>query len=173
MEIRSYRQDDIAEMVGIWNEVVRDGIAFPQEEELDLVSGSTSSHRRRTAASPRRTGASSGSTSCIPTTSGAAGTSPTPAMRSVRPRAARAQAVYSSKTRLPRARRTAFACCSSTLSSRPTPARATSTRSSASCSSAPFPVAFACPMARMSTFVPTTTSCRADETVIARGGSGA
>lgn len=41
MEIRSYRQDDIAEMVGIWNEVVRDGIAFPQEEELDLVSGST------------------------------------------------------------------------------------------------------------------------------------
>lgn len=40
MEIRSYRQDDIAEMVGIWNEVVRDGIAFPQEEELDLASGS-------------------------------------------------------------------------------------------------------------------------------------
>ena len=40
MEIRSYRQDDIAEMVGIWNEVVRDGIAFPQEEELDLTSGS-------------------------------------------------------------------------------------------------------------------------------------
>ena len=39
-EIRSYRQDDIAEMVGIWNEVVRDGIAFPQEEELDLTSGS-------------------------------------------------------------------------------------------------------------------------------------
>ena len=41
MEIREYRQDDLAEMVGIWNEVVRDGIAFPQEEELDLVSGST------------------------------------------------------------------------------------------------------------------------------------
>ena len=39
MEIRSYQQDDIAEMVGIWNEVVRDGIAFPQEEELDLKSG--------------------------------------------------------------------------------------------------------------------------------------
>lgn len=39
MEIRSYRQDDIAEMVDIWNEVVRDGIAFPQEEELDLASG--------------------------------------------------------------------------------------------------------------------------------------
>ena len=39
MEIRSYRPDDIAEMVGIWNEIVRDGIAFPQEEELDLASG--------------------------------------------------------------------------------------------------------------------------------------
>ena len=40
MEIREYRQDDLAEMVDIWNEVVRDGIAFPQEEELDLASGS-------------------------------------------------------------------------------------------------------------------------------------
>lgn len=39
MEIREYRQDDLAEMVGIWNEVVRDGIAFPQEDELDLASG--------------------------------------------------------------------------------------------------------------------------------------
>jgi L-amino acid N-acyltransferase YncA len=26
-------------MVGIWNEVVRDGVAYPQEEELDLESG--------------------------------------------------------------------------------------------------------------------------------------
>ena len=41
MEIRSYRQDDLTEMVDIWNEVVRDGIAFPQEEELDLTSGGT------------------------------------------------------------------------------------------------------------------------------------
>lgn len=40
MEIREYRQDDLAEMVDIWNEVVRDGIAFPQEEELSLASGS-------------------------------------------------------------------------------------------------------------------------------------
>ena len=39
MEIREYRQDDLAEMVDIWNEVVRDGIAFPQEEELNLMSG--------------------------------------------------------------------------------------------------------------------------------------
>ena len=40
MEIREYRQDDLAEMVEIWNEVVRDGVAFPQEEELDPASGS-------------------------------------------------------------------------------------------------------------------------------------
>lgn len=40
MEIREHRQDDLAEMVDIWNEVVRDGVAFPQEEELDLAGGS-------------------------------------------------------------------------------------------------------------------------------------
>ena len=38
-DVRAYTQNDIAEMVAIWNEVVRDGIAFPQEEELDLASG--------------------------------------------------------------------------------------------------------------------------------------
>ena len=38
-DVRAYTQNDIAEMVAIWNEVVRDGIAFPQEEELDLTSG--------------------------------------------------------------------------------------------------------------------------------------
>ena len=26
-------------MVEIWNEVVRDGIAYPQEDELDLAAG--------------------------------------------------------------------------------------------------------------------------------------
>lgn len=40
MEIREYRQDDLAEMVDIWNEVVRDGVAFLQEEELDPAGGS-------------------------------------------------------------------------------------------------------------------------------------
>ncbi len=35
-EIRGYRQSDLDAMVSIWNEVVRGGIAFPQEEELDL-----------------------------------------------------------------------------------------------------------------------------------------
>ena len=33
--IRKYTEADIPAMVEIWNEVVSDGIAFPQEEELD------------------------------------------------------------------------------------------------------------------------------------------
>ena len=35
IDIRPYTQDDIAAMADVWNEVVRDGIAFPQEDELD------------------------------------------------------------------------------------------------------------------------------------------
>lgn len=34
-----YRREDCPEMVRIWNEVVADGIAFPQEEELTEVTG--------------------------------------------------------------------------------------------------------------------------------------
>lgn len=37
--VRRYVEADVAEMIEIWNEVVRDGIAFPQEEELGLVDG--------------------------------------------------------------------------------------------------------------------------------------
>lgn len=37
--IRKYTGADIPAMVEIWNEVVRDGIAFPQEEELDETTG--------------------------------------------------------------------------------------------------------------------------------------
>lgn len=32
--VRPYSPNDIAAMAAIWNEVVRDGVAFPQEEEL-------------------------------------------------------------------------------------------------------------------------------------------
>lgn len=38
--IRKYRQDDVEQMIKIWNEVVDDGIAFPQTECLDVKSGS-------------------------------------------------------------------------------------------------------------------------------------
>lgn len=39
MEIREYNENDIEEMIRIWNEVVEDGVAFPQEEYLDKKSG--------------------------------------------------------------------------------------------------------------------------------------
>ena len=39
VSIRQYRQGDIGDMVRIWNEVVEEGVAFPQEELLDENSG--------------------------------------------------------------------------------------------------------------------------------------
>lgn len=39
--IRKYNAEDIPGMIAIWNEVVEEGVAFPQEEYLDLVSGRT------------------------------------------------------------------------------------------------------------------------------------
>lgn len=37
--IRAYEEKDIPDMVRIWNEVVEEGIAFPQEELLNLDTG--------------------------------------------------------------------------------------------------------------------------------------
>lgn len=37
--IRPYRQEDVPEMIRIWNEVVEDGAAFPQEEKLTPETG--------------------------------------------------------------------------------------------------------------------------------------
>ena len=39
MIVRKYEDKDLQEMIRIWNEVVEEGIAFPQEEFLDEVSG--------------------------------------------------------------------------------------------------------------------------------------
>lgn len=39
MEIRKYNENDIEEMISVWNEVVEDGVAFPQEVCLDTESG--------------------------------------------------------------------------------------------------------------------------------------
>ena len=39
MILREYNADDLKEMIDIWNEVVEEGVAFPQEELLDEVSG--------------------------------------------------------------------------------------------------------------------------------------
>ncbi len=39
IKIREFQDKDLPEMIAIWNEVVEEGIAFPQEECLDEVSG--------------------------------------------------------------------------------------------------------------------------------------
>ena len=37
--IRKYREEDLPEMIKIWNEVIEEGAAFPQENFLDPESG--------------------------------------------------------------------------------------------------------------------------------------
>ena len=37
--VREYTESDIPAMIDIWNEVVREGVAFPQEECLTHESG--------------------------------------------------------------------------------------------------------------------------------------
>lgn len=49
MQIRQYKESDLASMIAIWNEVVEDGIAFPQEEPLDMNSGKVFLRSRHTA----------------------------------------------------------------------------------------------------------------------------
>jgi len=39
MNVRSYSPNDLPAMIRIWNEVVAEGIAFPQEDLLDMESG--------------------------------------------------------------------------------------------------------------------------------------
>ena len=39
IHVRAYTQNDVPAMCEIWNEVVRDGVAFPQLDELDEKSG--------------------------------------------------------------------------------------------------------------------------------------
>ncbi len=39
INIRRYTDDDIEAMIKIWNEVVEDGIAFPQEDTLSYAQG--------------------------------------------------------------------------------------------------------------------------------------
>ncbi len=39
INIRKYTEKDIVEMIEIWNEVVEEGAAFPQEDTLDEQSG--------------------------------------------------------------------------------------------------------------------------------------
>lgn len=34
IQVRAYTENDLPDMIRIWNEVVEDGVAFPQEEFL-------------------------------------------------------------------------------------------------------------------------------------------
>ena len=37
--VREYKEEELTELIRIWNEVVEDGVAFPQEELLDEKTG--------------------------------------------------------------------------------------------------------------------------------------
>ena len=37
--VRPYQESDVPAMVAIWNEIVEEGVAFPQEEFLDTTTG--------------------------------------------------------------------------------------------------------------------------------------
>ena len=37
--VKEYDQKDLADLIRIWNEVVEEGVAFPQEDFLDMESG--------------------------------------------------------------------------------------------------------------------------------------
>ena len=39
VKVRAYKEKDLPEMIQIWNEVVEEGIAFPQEEYLTTETG--------------------------------------------------------------------------------------------------------------------------------------
>jgi len=39
LAIRKYNENDLPQMIQIWNEIVEEGIAFPQEELLTIESG--------------------------------------------------------------------------------------------------------------------------------------
>ncbi|MFU2423977.1 MAG: GNAT family N-acetyltransferase, partial [Bacteroides sp.] len=39
ISVRAYEEKDLPEMIRVWNEVVADGVAFPQEELLNAETG--------------------------------------------------------------------------------------------------------------------------------------
>ena len=39
ISVRPYTEKDLPGMIAVWNEVVEEGVAFPQEEPLDALSG--------------------------------------------------------------------------------------------------------------------------------------
>ena len=39
IQVRAYLPQDLPSMIRIWNQVVEDGVAFPQEDDLDVETG--------------------------------------------------------------------------------------------------------------------------------------
>ena len=58
IQVRAYTERDLPELIRIWNEVVEDGVAFPQEELLDAASGAAffAEQTYTAAAEDRQTG---------------------------------------------------------------------------------------------------------------------
>lgn len=84
IEVRAYTDNDIEAMVTIWNQVVEDGVAFPQEECLTPESG-TAFFAEQTycgVAEDTDTAESTACTSCIRTMLDDVDTSAMQAMRS-------------------------------------------------------------------------------------------
>lgn len=73
MEIRKYMEKDIPAMVYIWNKVVEDGEAFPQEDFLNDKTGADFLQHRHIVVLQMTTEKSWGSISCIQTISVAVG----------------------------------------------------------------------------------------------------
>ena len=85
MKIRRYNENDVPAMVHIWNEVVEDGVAFPQLELLDKEAAGLSLPRRRTVVWQMTTERLSGFIFSTRTMSAGVGTLPMQAMRSTPP----------------------------------------------------------------------------------------
>ena len=82
MIIRKYEDADVLQMNTIWNEVVMDGIAFPQEECLDPESGRAFFAAQSYCGVAQDEGERlSDFISCIPTISAGAGISAMPVMQ--------------------------------------------------------------------------------------------
>ena len=45
--VRKYEEKDLPDLIRIWNEVVEDGVAFPQEECLNEETGKAFSSRNK------------------------------------------------------------------------------------------------------------------------------
>ena len=160
VEVKGYGQADLQAMVDVWNEVVRDGIAFPQEDELDLESGAEFFGSQTHCGVAVEDGRVLGLYILHPNNVGRCGhiANASYAVSSE----ARGKGIGRALVEDPwrREGRRASACFSSTPWSPPTPAPATSTRSSASPSWGPSRADSACLTAPTPTSAPTITSSR-------------